>query len=108
MVHFILQTVIFLALGAMVYLLAAALPRVGESEENGPGETSRFMAYIERADEVFQGFWEKSLRRVRVWLLRLDNLITKRLGRFRKEIPKEGKLPLMENEETVDKEENSH
>ena len=108
MVHFILQTVIFLALGAMVYLLAAALPRVGESEENGPGGTSRFMAYIEKADEVFQGFWEKTLRRVRVWLLRFDNLITKRLGRFKKESIKEMKLPLAENDSKVDKEDGSN
>lgn len=104
MVHFILQTVIFLALGAMVYLLAVALPRVGEDEDNAPGRTSRLMTYIERADEAFQGFWEKTLRRVRVWLLRFDNLITKRLGRFKKDAAKETKLPLAESESEENKE----
>ncbi len=105
MAHFILQTVIFVALGVMIYLMAAALPRIGDEEENAPGETSRLMAYIEKADEIFRGFWEKTLRRLRVWLLRLDNLIAKKLGRFKKDAGKESKLPLGESGSSVDKDE---
>ena len=108
MAHFVLQTIIFVALGVMIYLMAMALPRIGDEEDNAPGETSRAMVYIEKADEIFQGFWEKTLRRVRVWILRLDNLITKRLGRFRKSGVAEGKLPLTESDSQVDKEEHSH
>ncbi len=97
MAHFILQTLIMLALGAIIYLMAVALPRVGDEEINTPGKTSRTMVYIEKADEIFQGFWEKTLRRFRVWLLRLDNFITKKLDRFKKDVAKENKLPLGEN-----------
>jgi hypothetical protein len=105
MLHFILQTLIMLALGVMIYLMAAALPRIGDEAENAPGQMSRAMAYIEKADEIFRGFWEKMLRRVRVWILRLDNLITKKLGRFKKEAGKESKLPLGESGSSVDKDE---
>ena len=97
MAHFILQTLIMLALGVIIYLMAVALPRVSDEETNAPGKTSRTMIYIEKADEFFQGFWEKTLRRIRVWLLRLDNFITKKLNRFKREAGKESKLPLGEN-----------
>ncbi len=105
MTHFILQTIIMLAIGTIIYLMAVALPRVSDEEANMPGQMSRTMAYIEKIDGIFQGFWEKTLRRLRVWLLRLDNLITKKLGRFKKDAGKETKLPLGENGSSVDKDE---
>ena len=50
------------------------------------------MAYLEKFDEWLKIFFEKFLRRVKVWILKLDNVVSERLSRFKKEVPKDLKL----------------
>jgi len=93
MIRFIIQTLFFLSLAAILYLMAKAVPRISDEPDNGPVNRSRVMVYIEKLDEILKAFLEKILRQFRVWLLRLDNFISKKLNRFKKEAPKETKLP---------------
>lgn len=73
MSDFILQTVLFLSLGAMVFLIGRAVPRLGEEAE--PKKISRFFSNlpIHKFDAALAGMLEKNLRKTRVVLLRVDN-----------------------------------
>lgn len=105
MLRFIIQTLIMLSFGAMLYLMAKALPRVSDEEGADHLRHSRLMEYLEKLDELLKSFFEKVLRRSRVWLLKLDNMITKKLDRFKKNGTKEMKTPLMGGEEKEEEEE---
>jgi hypothetical protein len=96
MIRFIAQTLIMLCLSVILYLMAKALPRISDEPDNGPANRSRIMVYIEKLDEILKALLEKTLRQFRVWLLRLDNFIGQKLNRFKKETPKETKLPAVE------------
>jgi hypothetical protein len=86
------------SLGAILYLMAKALPRVGDEPENSGAERSRVMFYMEKLDQFLKAFMERVLRQVRVWILKVDNLVSKKLNRFKKEAPREAKLPPAEGE----------
>ncbi|MDI6734162.1 MAG: hypothetical protein QMD50_01565 [Patescibacteria group bacterium] len=91
MFKFILQIIIMFSLGAIAYILARAMPRVNDLEAPPPSalKTHWFMGYLEKADEWLLTFLEKLLRRFRVFILRLDNNLTKKLHRFKKDAAKE-------------------
>jgi hypothetical protein len=82
-----------LCLSVILYLMAKAIPRISDEPDNGPANRSHLMIYIEMLDEILKAFLEKVLRQFRVWLLKLDNFIGQKLNRFKKEVPKETKLP---------------
>lgn len=84
------------ALAIILYLMAKALPRIGDEPENSGVEKSRVMFYVEKLDEFLKAFLEKILRQVRVWILKFDNFIGQKLNHFKKEAPKETKLPQSE------------
>ncbi len=98
MVHFIVQTLIMAALAVILYLMAKALPRISDEPENSHTEKSRAMFYVEKLDILLKTFLEKTLRQVRVWILKFDNFIGQKINRFKKEAPKETKLPGAEGE----------
>ena len=89
-----------LSLGAVLYLSARALPRIDDRNSPLPGtlKTSWIVGYLEKIDEFSKARAEKILRRLKVWVLKLDNYVSGRLNHFKKEAPKENKLSL-ENEE---------
>lgn len=92
---FILEFLIMLALGAIVYLMARALPRVSDTDTSapeGPVVPHWFMAYVERFDEWLLLTFEKMLRKFRLLILKVDNVVTKKLNRFKKGTPKETPL----------------
>lgn len=97
MIRFLVQMLVMLSLAAILYLMAKALPRIGDEPEN-VAERSRVMFYMEKVDEFLKAFLEKVLRQIRIWILKFDNFIGKKLSRFKKEIPKETKLPPTEEE----------
>ena len=85
MYNFILQTVIVVALGAMIYLVARALPRVPAPPAAGEAAPrirtadilERLMARLplQKLDAATSSFLEKFLRRVRLIVLKFDNWI---------------------------------
>ncbi len=98
MLRFIIQTLIMVSLAAILYLMAKAVPRIGDEPENGPENQGRVMMYVEKLDEFLKAFLEKFLRQVRVWILKFDNFIGQKINRFKKEAPRETKLPPVEGE----------
>ncbi|MDI6820622.1 MAG: hypothetical protein QMD65_00380 [Patescibacteria group bacterium] len=91
MFKFVLQIIMMLSLGVIVYIFARATPRVNDLEAPSPSvlKTHWLMEYLEKADEWLLTFLEKLLRRLRVFILRLDNNLTKKLHRFKKDAAKE-------------------
>ena len=96
MVKFILQIIIMLSLGVVLYLISRALPRINDEEvkKTSSGEPHWFMLYLEKTDVWLKAVSEKSLRRARVWILKLDNFVGQMLNRFKKEAPKETGFPI--------------
>ena len=84
MYDFILQIFFFGALTVIVYLMARSLPRVIEDESKiSPLEylekiLSRLP--VTKADRIINLRLEKFLRKIRVMILRLDNLIHRYLS----------------------------
>lgn len=84
------------ALAVILYLMAKALPRISDEPENSRAEKNQAMFYVEKLDIFLRSFLEKTLRQIRVWLLKFDNFIGQKINRFKKETPKETKLPVAE------------
>lgn len=79
MYDFILQTILILSLTVITFLFARALPRV-EEESAGPGHADLLDHWLgrlplEKMDAFVNSLFSKSLRRLRVIVLKLDNLI---------------------------------
>ena len=77
-----LQLILMISLGIVVYLMAVAVPRVkddGVREESGGNNTIHIS--LERMDMVLNKFKDKCLRRLRVLVMKTDNLISKQLNK---------------------------
>ena|ERR1051325_3142953 len=100
MVDFILDMAIMLSLGYIVYLVARTLPRIEDTNDSGNFvfKSHWITGYLERFDEWVAAYSEKFLRRTKVLTMRMDNSVSKRLHKFRKEAPKEAKLPIENGE----------
>jgi len=79
-----------LSLGTMIYLIARAAPRIGDTVETAKKKSTskldRLIASlpIEKLDFIFSNFMEKTLRKLRLWLLKWDNFLTNHLNKFKK------------------------
>lgn len=76
------------SLGVMVYLIARAIPRVGEEErpaEKIEGVPRTLIATsLERVDRLISAATEKTLRRVKVLMLKIEGAISRSLEKKRK------------------------
>lgn len=100
---FILQMLIMFALGAIVYLMARAMPRVSETDTTtptGPVVPHWLMIYVEKLDELLLSIFEKILRKFRLFIMKFDNIISKKLNKFKKEPIRE--IPLTNGEKKED------
>jgi hypothetical protein len=89
-IGFIIDLIIVFCGGSMIYILARALPRVNEFPEDEVGvKTSKFLNYLEKADECFRKFTEKILRRLKVIVMKVDNYLSNKLSSFKKTPEKE-------------------
>ncbi len=81
MYSFVVNLVLIIAFGVMVYLLASALPRVKANEESGLVR-QRFIksAYLEKIDEAVKRSYDKLLRRLKVAILKADNIVSRKLN----------------------------
>jgi hypothetical protein len=98
MTSFILQSLMMLSLGVVLYLLARALPRIDDSELNPPVRNihhQRLTAYLEKIDGWINYFLERFLRKLRLFLMKLDNTVSQKLGKFKKDaLAKETGFPV--------------
>ncbi len=79
MFSFIVNLVLIIAFGAMVYIMALALPR---TNENAGTKKWNFLKKIplDKIDQAIQKAFDKALRRLKVFTLKADNLITRKLN----------------------------
>ena len=103
---FIIQILLVSSLAAIIYIFARVLPRIDDTEFNKKAprtNTHWFIIYLEKADEWLKAYSEKFLRRIRVFILKLDNLIANKLHRFKKQTPKETVISMNESNSEIPK-----
>ena len=90
MYNFILQIIIMFSLGVMIYLIARAAPRVGDIEEifkkQPLGDFDKLIAKmpISKIDFILSAWVEKTLRKIKLILMKWDNLLSEHLNRVKK------------------------
>jgi hypothetical protein len=108
MLKFLLQITMVVSLGFVVYLFGRVVPRVSDEDIAKAKEQSLFhwlVGYLERVDDWLLWLFEKLLRRVRVGILKLDNIISKKLSAFRKESERQTGFPAEMKKEGEEKKE---
>lgn len=92
MFTFLLQITMVVCLGFIVYLFGRVVPRISDTDVAKAREQSLFhwlVGYLEQIDEWLLDLFEKFLRRFHVIILKVDNVVTKKLGRFRRDADKQ-------------------
>ncbi len=81
MYDLILQLILMVSLGIVVYLMAAAVPRVeeGSKEENVKNNTIHLS--LDKMDVFLNRLKDRSLRRLKVLVMKTDNFISKQLNK---------------------------
>jgi hypothetical protein len=87
MLQFIFTDIFMLSLGAVLYLMVRALPRIAEE----PSEKKNFLDrwahsdVPERMDAALNSFLFKFLKKVKIFILKLDNMLSKELRKIKSE-----------------------
>lgn len=86
MYNFILQTALMIGLGIMIYLVGRAVPRVSDDVSRLSIKTMRPFGdlTLEKVDLALNSFLEKTLRKAKLLILRLDNAISGYLDKIKK------------------------
>ena len=88
MYDFILQTSIIFSLGVIIYLIARGVPRVSQTGMPlvNQGAFDRFVSKLPlaRIDAAMNSFLEKFLRKSKVLVMKIDNLINGWINKVRK------------------------
>ena len=83
MYNFILQTIVMASLAVIIYLFARAMPRAVESSDPKQGgdyiEELLNKLPLEKADALVSMAMEKILRKFKVLILKMDNILTRHL-----------------------------
>ena len=87
MYTFILQTILMLGLGTTIFIIGRATPRIDDNmREPAINKIERWFASLpfDKIDAIFNNFLEKSLRRIKLITLKLDNAVNNYLGKIKK------------------------
>lgn len=94
MYHFVLQILIMLSIGTLVYVAARKIPQISDTvPEDTTGQPKGAWHRIElllgrlpldRFDIAISQFLEKNVRKMKLLLARLDNYLTRHLEQFKK------------------------
>lgn len=81
MIQFIFTNLLMLSVGVIVYIFVRALPRVEKEEVQKTGLIERWITsdLPEKFDFAVNNFLVKFLRKLKVFILRIDNVIGDRL-----------------------------
>lgn len=101
MYAFLLQLTFITGLAVMTFILLRSLPRVSTEGEVEPSIAARFADFLGRlplhhVDERINGFLFKFLRRVRIFMLKLDNRLVRQLDRVKKSGEQANASPVQE------------
>jgi hypothetical protein len=87
MYYFILEQLLLIGIGVMVYVIVRALPLVDEFElaQEKEAKKGKLLPRIKQEwmdilDERSAQYAEKALRRMKVWVLKLDNYVSRHLS----------------------------
>jgi hypothetical protein len=88
MYNFILQTIFMVSLGAIIYLVARALPRIDDVAVKTRPRQNYFdlmmkRVPIEKADAFVNMLLEKTLRKSKIFVMKLDNFLNTHLKSLR-------------------------
>jgi hypothetical protein len=89
MYNFILQIFVMVSLGTIIFLVARTLPRITETATENI-ENKKKADWLknfpwEKIDAVVNSFLEKTLRKTKLVLMKLDNFVSQQLNKFKKE-----------------------
>ena len=89
MLQFILTDILFLSLGAVLYIVVRSLPRMHESEPRKSGLLERWVIseIPERMDAAIGSFSAKFFRRMRIYTMKLDNALNKKIQSAKSDAP---------------------
>jgi hypothetical protein len=96
--EFIFTIILMICVGIVLYLTVQALPRIEEAPSEGKGFLERWAhsEMPEKIDAAFNNFLLKFLRRVKVLVLKFDNMLAKHLQKIK---PEEDKRPAIDFKE---------
>jgi hypothetical protein len=86
--EFIFTTILMVCLGTVLYLMVVALPRIEEvpgGEKKGFFDRWAHSEIPEKVDAAFNGFLLKFLRKVKVFIMKLDNSLGKHVQKINPE-----------------------
>lgn len=85
MYNFILQIAIMLSLGMIIYLMARAVPRVGDEISKPIVKFDHWFGplRLEKLDVLLGNFLEKLLRKIKLFLMKLDNVTNNYLDKVK-------------------------
>jgi hypothetical protein len=101
MFAFIFEIIIFVCLAILMVIALRALPRVSNevfTESRSRVRVHELMIALERVDDVLKILFEKFLRRLKVLIMKLDNIVTKKISKFKNERTKEKATFLLPSE----------
>ncbi|MBU2101212.1 hypothetical protein KKH05_00605 [Patescibacteria group bacterium] len=78
MANLILELLVMTSLAIVVYLMAAAVPRLEDKDEEDRGN-GRTSLPLEKLDNFFLKMKDKLLRRTKILVMKADNFISKQL-----------------------------
>ena len=87
MSYFILEQIFLVSIGVMIYMIVRTLPRVNgfelaqEKEKKTRPATHFKQEWVDALDKHFIASLEKTLRRMKVWVMKLDNYVSRNLER---------------------------
>jgi hypothetical protein len=99
MVNYLLEVLMMVSVGLILYLFARALPRVNDADLDAkpqPGLPHWVHGYLEKLDEWLLATIEKTIRRIRLWILKVDNSLSEKLKRFKRDATKETGFPTID------------
>lgn len=81
---FVLSDILMISVGAVLYLTVRALPRVAEEQVDRQGLLDRWAhsELPEKIDATFEAFLVKLLRKLKVIILKLDNMLSRHLRKI--------------------------
>ncbi|MGC9046911.1 MAG: hypothetical protein ACP5IC_02230 [Minisyncoccia bacterium] len=101
MFGFIFEILFFLSLSTIIVIIAHALPRLSDTDLK-TYDHFKINMYIEKIDKWLEHQYEIWLRYFRVMLLKLDNSISQKLNKFKKEETKSFLPPDEKNQQKED------
>ncbi|KKU19646.1 MAG: hypothetical protein UX77_C0003G0042 [Parcubacteria group bacterium GW2011_GWA1_47_11] len=74
-----LELTLLVSLAVIVYLMSAAIPRIEDKKEGDDGGSKRSSLPLDKLDEVLLKAKDKFLHKMKVLVMKADNLISKQL-----------------------------